>query len=107
MFYPGEQSRKTESYMGMRTDERESIDNEKRGTRLQQLVDNIATMQSDCQRTADEMDKANAQMTSAMGPLMRAAGVPDIGTLIERATAQMTAEEKAQFEAVSFGKVRD
>ena len=79
---------------------RSVADNEKRATRLQQLVDSMANMQTDCKHDADEMDSKNTDMRTKMDAVLSAAGIDSIDTLIAKATAKMTPEEKKQFESV-------
>ena len=60
----------------------------------------MANMQNDCKHYADEMDEKNTEMRSKMDAVLSAAGIDNIDTLIAKATAKMTADERKQFEAV-------
>ena len=60
----------------------------------------MANMQTDCKHDADEMDSKNTDMRTKMDAVLSAAGIDSIDTLIAKATAKMTPEEKKQFESV-------
>ena len=100
VFYPGAW------LMGMGVSPSHSLtssvaDNEKRATRLQQLVDSMANMQTDIKHDADVMDKKNVTIRPKIDALLKQNGIDSIDDLIAKATAQMTPEERKQWEAVS------
>jgi transcriptional accessory protein Tex/SPT6 len=78
-----------------------SPDNQPRAGRVQQLVDSIANMQTDIKNDAKQMDKKNADMRPKVDALLNKNGLDSIDDLIKKAMAQMTDDERKQFEAVS------
>ncbi|KAL4246951.1 hypothetical protein ABKN59_007693 [Abortiporus biennis] len=75
-------------------------DNVQRATRLQQLVDSMANMQTDIKHSADEMDKKNAAIRPTINALLKEKGIDTIDDLIAKSLAKMTPEEKKQFESL-------
>lgn len=78
-----------------------SSDNEKRATRLQQLVDSMANMQTDVKSIGQQMDDKNTQYRPAIDALLKANGMDSVDDVINKAAAEMTPEDRKQFEAVS------
>ena len=77
-------------------------DNEKRATRLQQLVDSMANMQTDVKNIGDNMDEKNEQYRPAIDALLKANGMDSVDDVINKAAAEMTDEERRGFEAVRY-----
>ena len=77
-----------------------ALDNEKRASRLQQLVDSMANLQTDVKDLAAKMDKRNEEYRPAIDKLLKANGMDSVDDVIDKAAAEMTAEERKAFEAV-------
>ncbi|KAM5536991.1 hypothetical protein V8D89_009320 [Ganoderma adspersum] len=75
-------------------------DNEKRASRLQQLVDSMANLQTDVKDVAVKMDKKNAQYRPAIDRLLKANGMDSVDDVISKAAAEMTPDERKAFEAL-------
>ena len=75
-------------------------DNEKRATRLQQLVDSMANMQTDVKNIGENMDAKNEQYRPAIDALLKANGMDSVDDVINKATAEMTDGDRKAFEAV-------
>ncbi|KAI0791761.1 hypothetical protein C8Q75DRAFT_805362 [Abortiporus biennis] len=75
-------------------------DNAHRTTRLQQLVDSMANMQTDIKHSAKEMDKWNAKIRPIINMLLKERCINSIDKLIAKSLAKMTAEERKQFEGL-------
>ena len=75
-------------------------DNEKRATRLQQLVDSMANMQTDVKNIGDNMDEKNTQYRPAIDALLKANGMDSVDDVINKAAAEMTDDDRKAFEAV-------
>ena len=78
-------------------------DNEKRATRLQQLVDSMANMQTDVKNIGDNMDEKNEQYRPAIDALLKANGMDSVDDVINKAAAEMTDDDRKAFEAVRSG----
>lgn len=75
-------------------------DNEKRASRLQQLVDSIANMQTDVKDIGRKMDEKNEKYRPAINELLKANHVDSVDDVINKAASRMTPEERKAFEAV-------
>ncbi|KAM5536988.1 hypothetical protein V8D89_009317 [Ganoderma adspersum] len=75
-------------------------DNEKRATRLQQLVDSMANMQTDVKDVAAKMDEKNEQYRPAIDRLLKANGMDSVDDVINKAAAEMTDDGRKAFEAL-------
>ncbi|KAH8797304.1 hypothetical protein DL96DRAFT_1788065 [Flagelloscypha sp. PMI_526] len=75
-------------------------DNVQRASRLQQLVDSMANMQTDIKHSGDQMDERDKRIRPTIDAMLKEKGYDNIEDLIEKSTAQMTPEEKKQFEAL-------
>ena len=82
-----------------------ALDNEKRASRLQQLVDSMANLQTDVKDLAAKMDKRNEEYRPAIDKLLKANGMDSVDDVIDKAAAEMTAEERRAFEAVRCSAV--
>ena len=77
-------------------------DNEKRATRLQQLVDSMANMQTDVKNIGDNMDEKNTEYRPAIDALLKANGMDSVDDVIAKAAAEMTDDDRKAFEAVHY-----
>ena len=77
-------------------------DNEKRATRLQQLVDSMANMQTDVKNIGENMDAKNTQYRPAINALLKANGMDSVDDVINKAAAEMTDDDRKAFEAVRY-----
>ena len=75
-------------------------DNEKRASRLQQLVDSMADMQTDVKNIGVKMDEKNVKYRPAIDKLLKAHGMDSVDDVINKAMAEMTPDERKAFEAV-------
>ncbi|PIL25613.1 hypothetical protein GSI_11362 [Ganoderma sinense ZZ0214-1] len=75
-------------------------DNENRATRLQQLVDSMANLQTNVKDMGKDMDEKNAKYRPAINKLLKANGMDSIDDLINKVAAKMTPEERKVFEAL-------
>ncbi|KAI0798222.1 hypothetical protein C8Q75DRAFT_40742 [Abortiporus biennis] len=75
-------------------------DNAQRATRLQQLVDSMANMQTDIKHSANEIDKKNTAIRPKIDALLKENGIDTIDDLIVKSTSKMTPKEKKQFESL-------
>ena len=75
-------------------------DNEKRASRLQQLVDSMADMQTDIKDIGRKMDEKGVKYRPAINKLLKANGMDNVDDVIGRAASKMTPEERKAFEAV-------
>ncbi|KAI1781862.1 hypothetical protein LXA43DRAFT_593590 [Ganoderma leucocontextum] len=81
-------------------------DNEKRASRLQQLVDSMANMQTDVKQIGKKMDDKNTEYRPAINALLEANGMDSVDDVINKAASQMTPEERKAYEAL-IQTVRD
>ena len=77
-------------------------ENEQRASRLQQLVDSMADLQTDVKDVATKMDKKNVQYRPAIDKLLKANGMDSVDHVINKAAAEMTPDERKAFEAVCY-----
>ena len=77
-------------------------ENEQRASRLQQLVDSMADLQTDVKDVATKMDKKNVQYRPAIDKLLKANGMDSVDDVIDKAAAEMTPDERKAFEAVRY-----
>ncbi|KAI1791438.1 hypothetical protein LXA43DRAFT_1094580 [Ganoderma leucocontextum] len=75
-------------------------DNEKRATRLQQLVDSMANMQTDVKHIGEQMDEKNEQYRPAINALLTANGMDSVDDVINKAASKMSPDERKAFEAL-------
>ena len=100
VFYGGEQSNPSRCHAF--TDSRNILDNVKRASRLQQLVDSMANMQTDIKHDADQMDSKDKAIRPAINAMLKERGIDNIDDLIAKSLAKMTPEEKKQYESVGL-----
>ena len=60
----------------------------------------MADLQTDVKDVAAKMDKKNKQYRPAIDKLLKANGMDSVDDVIDKAAAEMTAEERKAFEAV-------
>ncbi|KAI0798223.1 hypothetical protein C8Q75DRAFT_741031 [Abortiporus biennis] len=72
-------------------------DNEKRATRLSQLVNSIADMQTDIQDYADRIEKRNKDIRPVVNKMLKEKGIDSIDVLLEKATDQFTSDDERRY----------
>ncbi|KAI1791442.1 hypothetical protein LXA43DRAFT_429416 [Ganoderma leucocontextum] len=75
-------------------------DNQQRATRLQQLVDSMANMQTDVKNIGQQMDDKNVQYRPALDAILQAGGHATVDDIINRTASGMTPDERKVFEAL-------
>jgi hypothetical protein len=75
-------------------------DNDKRASRLQQLVDSMANMQTDIQNDAKAMDDKNVAIRPQIDKLLKMNGYDTMQQLIDKSMALLTPDQRKQFEAM-------
>jgi len=87
-------------------------DNVQRGDRLQQLIDDLANIQTQVSNQSDSMDKANAAMRSSLDDLLKANNMTTYDQLVAKIKAEMTPDMQKDFQSIidfnkQFGDVTD
>ncbi|KAJ7813988.1 hypothetical protein B0H14DRAFT_2458285 [Mycena olivaceomarginata] len=75
-------------------------DNEKRASRLQQLVNSMDNMQTDIKHTAAQMDEMNEKIRPAINAMLKERQMNTVDDLIQKSMEKMTPDDKKQFEAL-------
>ncbi|KAL0570072.1 hypothetical protein V5O48_011890 [Marasmius crinis-equi] len=75
-------------------------DNVKRATRLQQLVDSCANMQTDVKHASDDFVKTNADLKPTVDSLLHKGGFSSFDDLYNKAMEKMTDDDRKKFEAL-------
>jgi hypothetical protein len=75
-------------------------DNEKRASRVQQLVDSMANMQTDIKNDSQAMDDKNVAIRPQIDKLLKQNGFATLDDLINKSMALLTPDQRKQFEAM-------
>ena len=76
-------------------------DNEDRASRLQQLVDSMASIQTDVEKLGQQMEEKNVKYRPAIDKLLKASGMGGVDDVINKAASLIAPQERGEFEAVS------